>query len=263
MFRCITELKGLVIDVDSFKENTMLDWDEIVLNYKCLFITSDAQKMEEITRLYGAESTLKMEKFRKLFAPNSSTHQKALQILGLETTEIVYVSKDIHFLGNAMGFLCGSIWVTDEISYSHASQAPDLICRNFESLKELLNSGIKGFLGEVAVFPMEVSRGMIIPVELGVNNDSVPVYMLGRYFGYAHYMSQLHPYSSAIFLNKKEGKAYGKFNNIFYFTFRIFDYNRISSAFCKSFYIKISKFLKCCNICYIITIIIFNSLDPF
>lgn len=39
---------------------------------------------------------------------------------------------------------------------------------------------------------------------------------LGRYFGYNHYMSQLHPYSTAIYLNKHEGgKAYGIFNLTF------------------------------------------------
>ena len=70
-------------------------------------------------------------------------------------------------------------------------------------------------MGEIAVYPNKNRRGMVIPVEFEVDGDIIPLYMLGRYFGYSHYMSQLHPYSSAIYLNKKEGKAYGIFDNIF------------------------------------------------
>lgn len=215
MFRCITELKGLVIDVDSFKANRLLDWEEIEQEYRCLFLTSDNERAEELRKLFGTQTVFKMERFRKLFAPSSNTHRRALQELGLETTEIAYVSTDMHFLDNAMGFLCGTIWITDVISYDNASKAPDLICRKLNLLKGILDKNIEGFLGEVAVYPNENMSGMIIPVEFEVDDDIVPLYMLGRYFGYSHYMSQLHPYSSAIFLNKKEGKAYGKFNDIF------------------------------------------------
>ena len=53
---------------------------------------------------------------------------------------------------------------------------------------------------------------MIIPVEFEIDGEIIPLYMLGRYFGYSHYMSQLHPYSTAIYLNKRNGKAFGKFD---------------------------------------------------
>ena len=75
---------------------------------------------------------------------------------------------------------------------------------------------VNGFLGEVAVFPNDDTRGMIIRFPFDVEEDSVDIYMLGRYFGYAHYMNQLHPYSAAIYCNKREGKPYyGKFDDVF------------------------------------------------
>lgn len=215
MFRCVTELKGLVIDIDSFKEISVEDWKDIFEKFKCLYLTSDENMANVLREKFGSHVVFEIEKFRKWLAPNSGTHQTALRMLELKTTEIAYVSEDIHFLSNAMGFLCGAIWVTDRIDYKNASIAPDLICRSFATMKDVLMKNIKGFLGEVAIFPEEVAHGMIIPVEFPVNEDVVPLYMLGRYFGYSHYMNQLHPYSSSIFLNKKEGKAFGKFNETF------------------------------------------------
>ena len=44
MFRCITELKGLIIDIDSFEEDELSEWNETEKCYKCLFITSDNKK---------------------------------------------------------------------------------------------------------------------------------------------------------------------------------------------------------------------------
>ena len=215
MFRCITELKGLVIDVDSFKDNELSDWKEIAKEYKCLFITSDNGTADELEKLFDIKNVLKIEEYNKYFLPNSNTHHQALNILGLKTTEIAYASKDIQFLDHAMGFLCGTIWITDVISYVNASKAPDLVCPELNKLKDILDNDVEGFLGEVAVYPNKNRRGMVIPVEFEVDGDIIPLYMLGRYFGYSHYMSQLHPYSSAIYLNKKEGKAYGIFDDIF------------------------------------------------
>ncbi len=57
---------------------------------------------------------------------------------------------------------------------------------------------------------------------LEVDNELFPLYMFGRYFRDSHYMSQLHPYSIAISLNKKEGRPYyGKFNGIFEHIYRL------------------------------------------
>lgn len=216
MFRCITTLKGLVIDIDSFSDIELCEWSDIVNKYKCLFLTSDDNTKDELEELYGGESIYKMEKFVKLFAPSPTTHQKVLQKLGLNGTEIAYISTKIIFLKNAMNFMGGTIWVTNEIIYNNASSAPDLICKTFLSLKKSLDKGIEGFLGEVAIYPSSQNRGMIIPVVFETEEEQWPLYMLGRYFAYSHYMNQLHPYSTAIYLNKKVGKSYyGIFNERF------------------------------------------------
>lgn len=216
MFRCVSELKGLIIDIDSFQGEQILEWESLVNHYNCLFITSDTNAQKEIELTYPNQKILFIEEFRKIFAPSINTHCKALQLLNLKTSELAYISKNITFINNAMEFLCGSIWVTDEINYDDASNISDLVCKDIASINLILSKGFKGFVGETALFPGEQARGLILPVDFDVDQEIYPLYMLGRYFGYSHYMNQLHPYSSAIFLNKSEGKKYtGIFNKVF------------------------------------------------
>ena len=65
-----------------------------------------------------------------------------------------------------------------------------------------------GFFGEMVLFPEIKALGTMLPIDFETDGDEIPMYVIGRYFGYSHYMNQLHPYSSAIYLNKKEGKTY-------------------------------------------------------
>lgn len=216
MYRCISQLRGLVIDVNTFDEISVDEWKQITERYKCLFLTTDEEQNEKYKSVYGDAAVYKLATFVKLFAPNQSTHANVLKLLRLKATEVAYVSKSRTFLDHAMCFLGGTIWVTSEITYQDAGKAPDLICKDFYIFRQLVLNDIKGFLGEVAVYPDDDSRGMIIPLVLEVKDEEYPMYTLGRYFGYSHYMSQLHPYSSALYLNKHEGgKAFGVFNGVF------------------------------------------------
>ena len=216
MFRCITDLKGLVIDLDSFHDVTIADWDELITHFQCVFLSSDQETISCVAKYYGPEFVYRIEPFRKFFAPNQITHANVLSILGLHSTEIAYVSQNTLFINNAMRFLGGTIWVTDTVTYETASSSADLVCRGFDAFKRLLMMGVSGYLGEVSIYPNDENRGTIIPLFFEADGENIPMYMLGRYFGYSHYMNQLHPYSTAIFMNKKKGKNYyRKFDNTF------------------------------------------------
>ena len=216
MFRCVTELKGLIIDVDSFDGIPIENWKRFYDNFKCVFITSKESTVSELEQFYNKNAVMLFKKYEKLLAPNIKTHVQALDILDCETTEVAYVSKNSKFINNALEFMSGTIWVTDEIlSYEEASSSADLVCKDVDSLSELLSNNIKGFLGEVVLYPMRDNTGLIIPVEFDVDGDPFLLIMIGRYFGSNHYMYRIHPYSRAILLNKKNGKAYGIFNDIF------------------------------------------------
>lgn len=209
MFRCITELKGLVVDVDSISAE-LTDWAWAIEKYQCIFITSKEDNTRCLRELYGENSVYQIEDYLKLFSPSPAMHEEALRRMNFKTTEIAYVTGDKEFCDNAMAFLCGSIWITEEkITYEDVSIAPDLICQTFASFKTRLEEQVYGFYGEVSFSTDENAKGYILPVMLEMDEEFLYVFMLGRYFGYSHYMNQLHPYSSAIYLNKREGKAFG------------------------------------------------------
>ena len=216
MYRGISELKGLIIDIDSFRDVNITDWEEINQKYKCLFIVVNEEQKKAFQEQYGEDKVYMLEPYYKLFAPSQITHKKAIDDMELNATEVAYVSRDKMFLDNAMSFLGGTVWVTDEVTYNNMGKAPDLSCRGFKTFKNYILQDVKGFLGEVVIYPSQETRGVIIPMMFETDEGSYPLYMLGRYFNHHHYMSQLHPYSSAVYLNKKEErKAFGKFNDIF------------------------------------------------
>lgn len=215
MFRCITQLKALVIDIDNIQESFDV-WAWAIERYQCFFITSDSGTANALESLYGNISVYLLKKFQKLFAPSKVTHEKALSELGVKTTELVYVTGDKNFADNAMCFLCGTVWITNQqLTYTDVGTAPDLICKSVESLKNRLKETTQGFFGEVTFSKKTDITGHIMPIAFNVDHTQIYMWMLGRYFGYSHYMSQLHPYSTAIYFNKKEGKAKGVFNEHF------------------------------------------------
>lgn len=216
MFRCITELKGLAIDVDSFHNVSIQEWEPFISEYKCIFLTASDIVKEDLKKTFGGDCVVFLPQFLLKFAPSVSTHRKVLISLGLNTTEVAYVSENADFIKNAMEFLSGTVWVTDTVDYENASKVADIVVRDLLLLKSYLKLGVKGFLGEAVLFPEEKAIGNIVPVSFLVDEVTYPLMMLGRYFGYSHYMAQLHPYSSAIYLNKRRGKKYyGVFDEVF------------------------------------------------
>lgn len=208
MFRCITELKGIAVDIDSFQTFDAKDWIKINSIVPCVFLTTSEETEKSLVLLFGTERVIKLAKYEMLLAPNRRTHLRVLMSLDIENTELAYLSCRHSFLENANGFLCGSIWITDSVSYKQASKAPDMIRNSTEALIEALKNHMVGFFGEMVLFPGIKAPGTMLPIEFETDGDEIPMYVIGRYFDYSHYMNQLHPYSSAIYLNKKEGKTY-------------------------------------------------------
>ena len=216
MFRCVSELKGLIIDADKFKGISFDDLLSLFDDYKCVFITYDEKYGRILKHQYIKAKICCFPNHMRMFSPNISTHNKCLDIIGLKSSEVAYVSSDINFIENSLCFLSGTIWISNEMDYERAGVSPDLICGDINNLFFRLNKHIYGYWGEASINPLTDNKGIIVFSDLEVYDETVKVCILGRYFGYSHYMNQLHPYSSSIFLNKKKGKAYGLFNNDFY-----------------------------------------------
>ena len=216
MFRCTKELKGLAIDYDSFDEISIEKWEKVNFITKCIFITSSHENNAFLLEHFDESQILCLDIFEKTLSPSVNTHGKVLNMLNLETTEFGYVSSNYSFIKKACNFLSATIWVSDMVDYDDTKNLPDLIVENMDHLIDALEKNVAGFFGEIVMFPEEQGPGSILHVEFEVDGDEIPMYVIGRYFGHSHYMSQLHPYSSSIYLNKKKGKSYeGLFNDTF------------------------------------------------
>ena len=216
MFRCVTELKGIAVDIDSFGRIDIDDWIKLDKLIPCIFLTTKDEVKSELESVFGNEQVIKITKFERLFSPNKTIHFRVLNALGIKNTELAYLSCNHSFIENANGFLSGTIWITDSVSYQQASNAPDMIRNSIQDLKEALENKFVGFYGEMCLFPRAAFTATMLPVEFEVDDEEVPLYVLGRYFGYSHYMNHLHPYSTAIYYNKKQNKNYtGVFDDRF------------------------------------------------
>lgn len=216
MFRCITDVKVLAFDGDSFNTSDLDIISREFNDYRIIIMVSGNNCLP-IKKIFNSEQIYIMDEFQQFLAPNKHTHTDILKRLEIKATELVYVSRRIRFLSNAMSFIGGTAWITDSVSYEDASRAPDIICQKLTKLRDYLNRRIYGFFGEVTIYPSEdINGGLIIPVNFNLDDGFTPLYTLGRYYGYSQYMSQLHPYSTAIYYNKKVGsKCYGIFNDPF------------------------------------------------
>lgn len=218
MFRCITEVKGLAIDIDSIWSYSY-EWEWIKSEYRFIFISSEPQNIVELERNFGTGSVIKkVNSYEKSFLPNFALHKLLLDIMGLKSSEMIYVTGDKDFANNAIRFLGGTVWITREkLTYKKAGIAPDLICNSVEDFKEKMHNGENGLLGEVLIYPNEMrKKGLVLPIYYDEESSYPQFYTLGRYFGRKHYMNQIHPYSTAIALNKRRNKPYTKiFDELF------------------------------------------------
>lgn len=217
MFRCITKLKGFFIDADRLTEEDLVEAKDFFTAYKFCFMTTHQTIAERISSLYGNEHVVIVEGYQRIFGPTPVMHGEMLKKMDLQTTEMVYLSRDLSFLRRAMAFCSGTIWITESVSYKEISVSPDVIFSSILRMIEMMQSNNAKFGGESAVSPHGNKKGMIYYVDFCFNDqDKIKMLVLGRYFSYTHYMSQNPPYSTAIYLNKREGsKAFGAYNHIF------------------------------------------------
>lgn len=215
MYRCITELKALVIDVDSFENINICEWDEIISSYNCLFLTSVSETQKKLKERFGLKTILGMKEYLAKWAPTPVLHMYALKALNVQTTELAYVSCNILFLRRALTFCSGTIWITNHVGYEDISTSPDILYPDFLYFKNHLKLGIGGYVGESIVSGKGDRNRLMVAVMLE-KQPELRMRVLGRYYSYTHYMSQKHLYSSAVFLNKNpSSKAFGVYNDTF------------------------------------------------
>ena len=80
MFRCITGLKGLIVDIDSFICESLEEWVSFVEEYRCVFLTAQRERADQMIERFGKGAVLRIEPFQKLFAPSIMTQRQCATI---------------------------------------------------------------------------------------------------------------------------------------------------------------------------------------
>ena len=214
MYRCMTKLKALVIDIDSFEKIDEDAVNNLASAYKCLFLTSEKEKKNQLVSQFGENAVYFLPRVVHTLELSPTVHGTSLERLGLKTTEIAYLSCDIDFLRQALAFGSGTMWITDSIAYEEISTSPDLILPNLAALVERLYEQKEGFCGE-NFFEYQY-QGDILRVKFPLDGHIEDLYILGRYYPQKHCMRQKNLYSAAIYYNKNSNsKCYGIFEEDF------------------------------------------------
>lgn len=225
MFRCVSQLSGLIIDVDSFTDFIISDWLLFTKNFSCLFFTKLPSKKLQLDQALGNNSVELFESFPRLFMPHRNMLATCLKKLNCNTTNIAFISCDYFFLRNALAFTCGNIWISKApYTYEQASSYSDIVVDNVSELFKVLSCENYGFLGEVVSHPhFKNTKNSLFAIETTMMTSEDHLFSIistGRYFGKQHYMNNLHPLSTRILANKRAGKnSYksqdGLFTNIY------------------------------------------------
>lgn len=227
--------KTFVVDADGFNSTDLLNLRALPL---CYYIVSDITKYKALLKGgINDDRIIKVEPYLKDIMPTPEKHFMIVSLTGADINEIAYVSADHDFLNRAASFLAHTIWVTAERkTYSEISVSPDVCIRNIDSILNFYPLSQLGFMGELALSGIDGMR--IVPAAIfRVVDKEVPLYVLGRYYGFESYLHDIHTYSVAISSNKKTGsKLFGKFDidfsNMLMFVINQLMSHRIFTAIC-------------------------------
>lgn len=217
MRRLNQTVKGLVLDIDSFEELDILLIESMTIHFSVICFTSNKTLGEKLKSNWPTLRLIYIENFSKSFLPSPSFLSKVLSKLELKQTEIAYVSSEFNFIKNALQYLSVTILIDKIVTSEIMGNAPDYIFYSLNEFHDQINRSLLGYGGEVILNPTtKKNKARMIRFNLFDENEAIPVITFGRYFNYSHYMNQIHPFSSAIFLNKKDGnKSYGIYNECF------------------------------------------------
>lgn len=151
MFISLNELKGLVVDLDSFPKEFDAEWDRIDLNTSSLlFVSQDEERLSHIERInpsfFNHKGTFGgfLNKRKTLIAVH--------KILGIESCELAVLSQNLEVLKYIQAMNASTIYFSEEdhINYEDVGNLPDFLISTMGDINHILSGELKGFFSEVA-----------------------------------------------------------------------------------------------------------------
>ncbi len=207
MFISLNELKGLVVDLDSFPEEFDDIWLEIDSSISILFLSKDEKRLSDI------------EKINRDFITHNGTFggflnkRKSLidvhQILEMESFELAVLSRNLEILKYLQGMNVSTIYFSQEdySNYEDVGNLPDFLIGSIEDINDIISGDLKGFFSEVASIiyngnHIEFKQGVVIVTDKEYQNRTSTIVSGGRYFSKSDIRYPIHQLSQRIIKNK-------------------------------------------------------------
>jgi len=227
MFRGVRDLAGLIIDIDSFPEPRLQDWDEIASLKKSLFITSSKARAVVIRETLP-KSIVRVIPDNRDVIGTIFFLREYLDQMGLRVTQVAVVTADQGFIPKLSQYYIGNILVSNTLyPYDRLSISPDIQIRNPEALKSCLQKRYLGLRGELISSPYareEDSGSDVLQSVLKTDHGEAHLIASGRYFPTKHYAHIIHPLTARILHDKEVG---GKEESTFHEKILFETYDRI------------------------------------
>ena len=205
MFVSISYLKGLIIDLDTFKYEHS-KWLNIHKGMKLLFFSTNQILLNNIEQLdqrnfYLANSN----PFQFVF--NIGSFLDFFSILNLRSHEVAFVSNSLERIQLLQKHLpIGTIYISksQSLNYNDVGKLPDIICQRIEEINIIRNRK-NGYLAEVAaestVNKARLEKLQLVKTELD-NDHCFTILSGGRYFNTKDPRSSTHQLSKRILKSK-------------------------------------------------------------
>jgi predicted amidophosphoribosyltransferase len=221
MFISLNDLKGLVVDLDSFPEEFDDKWVEIDSSISILFLSKDKERLSDIETI-NREFLAHNGTFYGFLNKRKSLIE-VLQILELESFEIAVLSRNLEILKYLQGMNISTIYFSEEdyINYEDVGKLPDFLIGSIEDINRIISGDLIGFFSEAASIiyngnHINFKQGIVIVTDKEYNNITSTVVSGGRYFSTSDIRYPVHQLSQRIIRNKdySESQA-GMFSSIY------------------------------------------------
>jgi predicted amidophosphoribosyltransferase len=207
MFISLNDLKGLIVDLDSFPKEFDDKWINIDLSISILFLSKDVERLSDI------------EKINPGFLTHNGTFGgflnkrkcliEVLQILEMESFEMAVLSRNLEILKYLQGMNVSTIFFSEEhyISYEDVGKLPDFLIGSIEDINHIISGDLLGFFSEAASIiyngnHIEFKQGIVIVTDKEYDNITSTVVSGGRYFSTSDIRYPVHQLSQRIIRNK-------------------------------------------------------------
>lgn len=155
MFVDLNELKGLLIDLDTFEEWYDINWTTLDPKVTCLFFSMNEDKLQRIKEMDDRFLTFTGKLFMNSFVSpiHDESLRKVLYKLNLLQVNVALVSMNYDNLISIRSALIGTIFVEpspSNIPYKILGKLTDFKIHNIEQINEIILRRFTGYIAEVS-----------------------------------------------------------------------------------------------------------------